>query len=219
MEVIPVIIEKTFPAIARKIRLVESYVNWIQLDIADGIFVPNETWNNPEELNAGDFAAHLEAHLMIVEPEKHFQKWLNAGVKRIIAHIEAMGQREKGVGPSRSIMDMAEAVRRSGGEFGIAVNIETGLSSFGDHFASYLDLILVMTVPTGFGGQKFNEGALAKIKSLRQAFPHVKLEVDGGINPETAKKCRDAGADTLVAGSHIFTSPDVEAAIKQLQAV
>lgn len=212
MEIIPVVIDKTFSAVDRKIRLVESYAKWIQVDVADGVFVPSATWNNPEELNAHNFAAHLEAHLMITEPEKHIKQWLDTGVKRIIVHIEALRGHDK----SRQIMSMADAAHRAGAEFGLAINLETSFTSFGDHFLSYLDLILVMAVPTGFGGQKFNEEALAKIRSLRQAFPHVKLEVDGGINPETGKKCVEAGADILAAGSYIFNSLNIEAAIKEL---
>lgn len=220
MEVVPTIIEKSFPAVVRKIRTVESFVQWVQLDIMDGVFVPAATWNNPEELNAHHFSVHLEVHLMIMEPEKHLKKWINTGVKRIIIHLEAVAQEFSGIaGKSRNIIDMAEIAHRSGIEFGIAINPETSHAHFGDHFASYLDLILVMAVPTGFGGQKFQEEALDKIRSLRKLFPGVKLEVDGGINPETGKKCAEAGADILAAGSYIFNSPDVETAIKQLQTI
>lgn len=205
-EIIPAIIAKDFQEIKKKIRQVEPYTKWIQLDIMDGDFVPNTTWNNPKDLMKMDFSIFLEAHLMISEPEKYVDRWIEVGIKRTIVHIEAV----------KNLKKIVEKCRQKKVEIGLALNPETS-SGVIDDLMNQIDLVLILAVSPGFGGQKFKKETLRKIVDLRQKYPRVKIEVDGGINPETAKKCVKAGADILISGSYIFKSKNIAQAIDKLK--
>ncbi len=208
LEVIPAIIAKSFEEVKEKIRRVEPYVKWVQLDIMDGKFVPNETWNNPEDLAQESFGVSLEAHLMINEPEKYAKDWIDAGIKRIIFHIEAMSN-------PQSIIHLC---REKGVEVGIAINPETSTNSL-DLRRLQPNLILVLGVTPGFGGQAFKPEVLPKIKALRKLYPNITIGVDGGMNRETAQAATEAGANIIVAGSYIFGSKDIGGAIGALKAI
>lgn len=219
IEVIPAIIPKNIQEVEEKIRLVEPYVTWVQLDIMDGVFVPNATWNNPAELDAQDYSVFLEAHLMVTDPANQIDGWIAAGIKRVIVHIEAVEAEKSHTknDPLRhQVVDMSEKVHKAGTEFALAVNPETPLSVV-EEFLEHCDMVLVMAVTPGFGGQKFREEVLQKIRDLREKNKRIKIEIDGGINPETARKCAEAGADILVAGSYIFNSANVGEAIERLR--
>lgn len=219
MEVIPAILAKTFSELKEKIRQVESYVNWVQLDILDGNFAPNLTWNNPQELDAQDFSVFLEAHLMVLNPDKILDAWLASGIKRIIVHIEAVGSEKSHTKTDplqHKVIDMSQKVREAQVQFGLALNPETPISAVKD-FLDYCDLVLLLAVSPGFGGQKFKEEVLPKISEVRKITDKVKIEVDGGINLVTGKKCAEAGADILVSNSYIFNSDNIKKAILDLQ--
>lgn len=198
-EIIPVIIAKDFKELKEKIRVVEPHSKWVQLDIMDGKLVPNKTWNNPAELKKIKTPLKIEAHLMIENPQKVVEKWLEV-VQRVIVHWESRGVEKL----------------KFNKKIGIALNPETPWQEI-EKIIPDIDLVLLMTVNPGFGGQKFQPEVLAKIKSLRQAYPNIKIEVDGGINPETGKKCVEAGANILVSGSYIFTSKNPAQTIKKLK--
>ena len=210
VDVIPAIIAKNFSELEEKIRKVEPYVNWVQLDIMDGVFVPNVTWNNPEELNAGDFSVFLEVQLLLADPSKHIDRWISSGVKRIIIHIESVAENSHITEDllRHRVVDMAEKAHEAGVEFGLAINPETPISAI-ERFIPYCDIVLVMTVSPGFSGQSFKPEVLPKISGLRERFPNLNISVDGGVNPETGKKCVEAGANILAAGSHIFCAQDI----------
>lgn len=219
MEVIPAIIAKDIKEVEEKIRKVETLVTWVQLDIMDGNFVPNTTWNNPEELNAQDFSVFLEAHLMILSPQDKIDSWIASGIKRIIVHIETVGAERSHTktDPLRhQVVDMAEKIHSAGAQFGLALSPETPLSAI-ENFLDYCNIVLVLAVSPGFGGQEFKEEVLPKIRELQKTAPQVKIAVDGGINPETGRRCVEAGADILVAGSYIFNSENIQEAIEELQ--
>lgn len=219
VEIIPAIISKSFEDLKEKIKLVEPYVKWVQIDIMDGKFVPNTSWNRPEELASLKSEVFFEAHLMISEPEKHVEKWIDAGIKRIIFHIEAT------LNPYAII----QKCRKGKVEVGVAINPETPIegiesllksdfnSSVEVRLQQPIDMVLVMGVTPGFGGQEFKREVLEKIKALRRSRPHLTIEVDGGMNPATAKKAVEAGANVIVAGSYIFNSADVEKVIEELR--
>ena len=206
IEIIPTIIAKDFKELEEKIRKVEPYVDWVQLDVMDGQFVANSTWNKPADLKNLKTNLKLEAHLMIKNPEENIDDWIESGLKRIIIHFESTKQPE----------EVIRKIRGAGLETGIAINPETPIEIV-DDFIARLDLILVMTVQPGRGGQTFLEETLDKIKNLRDKYKDVNIEVDGGINPETAPKVIQAGANLLASGNAIFKSDDIEETILRLK--
>ena len=205
MEIIPTILVKDFEQVKERIRKVEDYVNWVQLDIMDGQFVNNETWRNPADLKNFKTKAKLEAHLMIEKPEEKIDDWLEK-VDRIIVHCEA----------TENIKEIIEKVHNKGKQIGLAINPETSIDVV-KPFLENLDLVLCMTVNPGRGGQEFKSEVLEKIKSLRKIWPNGNIEVDGGINPETVKKVIEAGANLICAGTYIFKSGNIKQAIEDLK--
>ena len=209
-EIIPAIIAKNFSELKEKIKQVEPYVKWVQLDIMDGRFVPNTTWNNPKDLAQESFKVSLEAHLMINEPEKYVKDWIDAGIKRMIFHIEAVSL--------EVVQEIVAICREKKVQVGVAINPETPINSF-DLGRLQPNLILILGVNPGFGGQEFKPEVVEKIRDLRETNPQLTIEVDGGMNPETAKMVIDAGANAIVAGSYIFGSKDIGEAITELKTI
>jgi len=224
MEIIPAIIAKDFAELEAKIKLVEPHVKTVQLDVMDGIFVSNVTWpyarNCRErfsvELSRERFSVDLEVHLMVDNSHQVLNEWLNSGVKRIILHWEAIKEIFHPTGDRPKGDNLIKQTHNSGKEFGVALNLETPISVL-DNFISYVDLVLLMSVPPGQAGQKFDERVMAKIIALRQKYPDVKIEVDGGVNAQNAGDIIKAGADFLVMGSAIFESEDIGGTIERLQ--
>lgn len=206
IEVIPTIIAKDFNELQEKVKKVEPYVDWIQLDIMDGQFVDNVTWREPADLKNLETKANLEVHLMVQNPEEVIDEWIQSGVKRIIIHLESTKQPK----------EVIARVKEAGLGIGLAINPETPIEKV-DDFISQLDLVLVMTVQPGRGGQKLIEDTLVKIKRLRSYYPNVNIEVDGGINLETASKVIQAGANLLASGSGIFGSDNIGETIKKIR--
>ena len=234
IEIIPTILVKSFSEAKKKIKKVEDYVKWVQLDIMDGIFVNNETWPyaegkisdlkklktkvHPVKSSKGGIAKQsfnrvkLEAHLMVNKPEDVIDDWLEA-VDRVIIHFESkITNRELG------IRDLIQKVHSQGKQIGLALNPETHFS-VATPFLNELDLVLIMTVQPGWGGQEFKEWVLDKIKFLREKWPDGNIEVDGGVNNENIKKIIKAGANLICVGTHIFRSKDIREAIENLRCV
>ncbi len=186
IEIIPTILVKNFEEVEDRIKRVEDYVNWVQLDVMDGIFVKNKTWANPQDLKNLKTQVKLEAHLMIKKPEEVIDEWLKV-VDRVIVHYES---------EIANLKDLIKKAHKHGKQVGLALNPETHFSVVEPFLPRHgkrrgekdLDLVLFMTVRPGWGGQKFKEWTLTKIEALRKLWPTGKIEVDGGINPETAKK-------------------------------
>ncbi len=208
IQIIPTIIAKDFQELNEKIKKIESYVEWAQLDVMDGKFVNNLTWNNPADLKNLETNLNLEAHLMINDPEEVIDQWIKSGVKRIIFHYEATDKHQ----------EIIEKIKKSGLEVGLAINPETSISIL-DDLIEQIDLVLIMTVNPGFGGQGFLNESVDKIKQLREKYKDVKIGVDGGINLETAPKVIKAGANILAVGTAIFKSNNIEQTIKELKAI
>ena len=208
IQIIPTIIAKDFQELNEKIKKIESYVEWAQLDVMDGKFVNNLTWNNPADLKNLETNLNLEAHLMINDPEEVIDQWIKSGVKRIIFHYEATEKHQ----------EIIEKIKKSGLEVGLAINPETSISIL-DDLIEQIDLVLIMTVNPGFGGQGFLNESVDKIKQLREKYKDVKIGVDGGINLETAPKVIKAGANILAVGTAIFKSNNIEQTIKELKAI
>ncbi len=204
-EIIPTILVKTFDEAKEKIRLVENYVNWVQLDIMDGIFVENTTWNNPNDLKDFKTKIKFEVHLMIDKPENSIENWLNV-VDRIIVHQES----------SENIEEIIEKVHKNGKEVGIALNPETHPTII-EQFLKDLDLVLLMSVQPGKDGQEFKEWILEKVDFLKQKSFQGSIEIDGGINETNIKQAFERGINLFCVGTHIYQNNDVEQTIKKLK--
>lgn len=200
MLIIPAINCKSSECVKKKLKIASKFAKWVQIDVADGKFANYKTWNEPEKLNS---KLKLEVHLMVKNPKIFLNKWVKAGAKRIIVHLEAIN----GLGP-RMYADAAKSV-----ELGLAINPQTSVKRLMPYLKdNKFRFVQILSVSPGPAGQKFHKSSLAKIKFLKQKFPSVIIEVDGGINLETAKLCRKAGADILVSGAYIFENTDPQKA-------
>ncbi len=209
-EIIPTILVKSFKDVEQRINSVEPYVNWAQLDIMDGVFVDNQTFNNPRKVKNIKTKLNLEAHLMVQYPEKVFDDWLKV-TSRVIFHYESKIQnRELGI---RGMIDKAH---QAGKQVGIAISPETDIAVTAP-FLKDLDVVLIMTVQPGWGGQKFKSWTLEKVKALRRIWSRGNIEIDGGIDPRTAKLAAKAGANLICSGTYIFKSKNVKRAIEKLK--
>lgn len=199
MQVIPAINEKIFEEVVKKIKIAEEFLPadaWIHIDVADGIFTPNKTWNNPDDLANLKTKLRLEIHLMVEKPETVIKSWLKAGAKRLVIHLEAFTE------PNFIL----NAVKEYNAEIILAANPITPADAISLYLGSF-DFFQILAVDPGLAGQKFQEKVLEKIKFLRSRNPAVKIEVDGGIDLETAKIVKAAGADIIVSASYIYNHP------------
>lgn len=188
----------------------QSAAEWIHLDIMDGSFVPNISFGLPvvEAISAATEKVS-DCHLMIVNPERYVSDFARAGANVLTVHYEACTHLHRTL----------QAIHAEGMKAGIALNPHTPVELLDDILPD-ADLVLVMSVNPGFGGQKFIFRALDKVRRLRQLIDQegydCVIEVDGGVNAATAPLLWDAGADILVAGSFVFGAPSPQAAIEQL---
>lgn len=181
------------------------------LDTMDGEFVPNISWGPKIVADLRKLTAlPFDAHLMIVEPERYVDRFIEAGCQFVTFHFEATPHAHRLLGH----------IRGAGAKAGIAVNPQTPVSMLQDVIQE-TDLVLVMSVNPGFGGQPFIEHALRKLAEARALIdahnPACELEVDGGIGSANIERARDAGATILVAGSSVFEAPDIAAAVRALR--
>jgi ribulose-phosphate 3-epimerase len=207
----PSILSADFAALKRNLKMIEeSGVEWVHIDVMDGHFVPNITVG-PVIIKSlrKETGLFFDVHLMITNPEKYWQKFKEAGADLITFHSEISAEKKK----------LVEDIRSSGIKVGISIKPKTPVSEI-EALLPYLNLVLIMTVEPGFGGQSFMENMVAKIKILRKIIDENKydclMEVDGGINSRTASICIGAGADALVSGSYIFAAENPIEAVKSL---
>jgi len=212
VKIAPSILNSDMLNLAREIKRAErAGADLFHLDIMDGHFVPNISFG-PQVVKAirKTTKLPLESHLMIEDPERYIKDFVDAGSNLIILHRETI------VDPDEII----DRVREHGVKVGFSINPDTGLDSIVDYLAK-IDLVLLMTVFPGFGGQKFIEDVLPKIRKLaeyrKKEGLNIEIEVDGGINDLTGKKAVDAGATILVAGAYLYRSSNLDEALKKLK--
>ncbi|MBO0482287.1 ribulose-phosphate 3-epimerase [Candidatus Enterococcus courvalinii] len=212
MKLAPSILSADFANLQRDIELVEKGgADYIHVDVMDGQFVPNITLGpNVVQAIRPVTKLPLDVHLMIINPENYITDFAKAGSDIITVHAESTPHIHRAV----------QMINDLGVKSGVVINPGTPVSSI-QHVLSIVDQVLVMTVNPGFGGQSFIEETVVKIAELdllrQENGYHYAIEVDGGIVPETAKICKEAGADVFVAGSYIYASEDPIHQINQLK--
>lgn len=209
IEIAPSILASDFAKLGQEIAEVEAAgTKILHLDVMDGHFVPNLTIGPPLISSIRKTTKMVfDAHLMISEPEKYIESFVKAGVDNITFHIEV----------TDDPIAIVDKLHNMGCSAGICLNPETPIEAI-EPVIKYFDMVLVMTVHPGFGGQKFIPEAAEKIIKIRQlAGPGIRVEVDGGIDKNTAPTVVSYGADTLVAGNAIFGQSNRKAAINAIQ--
>lgn len=208
VEIIPSINVPIFEEAREKIRKVEPHVLWCHFDITDGVFSKYLTWRNAADLEKLNTRLRFETHLMVAEPEKMVDQWLVRPIKRIIVHLEA----------TEKFSEIIQKCRAVKIEIGLAIKPDTPVEELKPWFGK-VDLVQLLTVNPGPSGQKMADNTLEKIQFVRYACPLCPIEIDGGINFETAPQVVKAGATHLVAGSVIFSSEHIGQAIQKLKSV
>ena len=208
----PSVLAADFANLERETRMInDSEADWIHVDIMDGVFVPNISMGFPVvEAIRRHATKPLDVHLMIVQPERYIDTFQKTGAGIISVHAEACPHLHR----------VVQQIRDSGCKVGIAINPHTPIQVLENVIAD-IDLVCVMSVNPGFGGQKFIENTYRKVTALRnmigESGSKALIEIDGGVNQSNFRPLIDAGADVLVAGNFVFSAPDPIKTIKALK--
>lgn len=211
MKVSPSLLSADFGNLARDLEMVNnSKAELLHLDVMDGVFVPNISFGFPVIKYVQKLSTKpLDVHLMIVEPQKFVDQVKDCGASIMTVHYEACTHLNR----------VVQQIHDAGMKAGVALNPHTPVSLLSDIICD-VDLVLLMSVNPGFGGQKFIEGTLRKVKELRQLIDQrgakAEIEIDGGVNDVTGAQLAQAGADILVAGNYVFKATDPEKTIETL---
>ena len=213
IKIAPSVLSADFAKMGEEIKSVEQAgADIIHLDVMDGVFVPNITFGIKMVADVRRITSlPLDCHLMIVHPEKYVKDFAKAGADYITVHYEACGE---------NLKDTLLQIRENNVKCGLVINPDTSVEKV-ENLIPLCDMVLVMSVFPGFGGQKFIADVLDKCRAIRKIIDENNLdcllEIDGGINADTAKSAREAGCDVLVAGSAVFGASDRVAAISSVR--
>jgi ribulose-phosphate 3-epimerase len=208
----PSILTANFADLQKEIEMLnQSEADWIHVDIMDGVFVPNISFGFPVVKSIKQYATKpLDVHLMIVEPDRYLEEFKAAGAAGITVHLEACTHLNRTI----------QKIKELGCRAGVAINPHTPVALLEDIIAD-VDMVLIMSVNPGFGGQKFIQNTYKKIRDVKQLCasrnPGLYIEIDGGVDQNNFKELLKAGANVLVAGNSVFSATDPTAAISQLK--
>lgn len=213
LEIIPSIIASDFSDLRERLAQLEGLVTWVELDIMDGLFVPNYTWpfsrvrQAPEELKQVAGRLKLSVHLMVENPEQVIEDWLPVA-DRIMLHYE-----------STSTLESIVARYGERADLGLVLELDTPVSEIGAYLNDVKVIQLMSIKRTGFSGEQFSDEVFAKIEELKSLKPDIQIIIDGGVSLDNAQDLKIAGATGLVVGSGIWQASSVEEAIRQFQSL
>jgi ribulose-phosphate 3-epimerase len=210
----PSILASDFANLEREVSMInESQADWVHVDVMDGVFVPNISMGVPVvEAIKRHSKKPLDVHLMIVKPENFVEAFRKAGADVISVHVEACDHLHRNI----------QQIKTLGAKAGVAINPHTSIQTL-ENIIEQIDLVCLMSVNPGFGGQKFIEKTYRKIAELKKMIQNsgskALIEIDGGVNQDNAKLLIDAGADVLVAGNFVFSSANPKDTIQRLKSL
>ncbi|MGB5203820.1 ribulose-phosphate 3-epimerase [Eudoraea sp.] len=211
IRIAPSLLAADFGNLQRDVEMVNSsQADWHHIDVMDGVFVPNISFGMPVIKSiAGNATKPLDVHLMIIDPDRYIKSFASLGANILTVHYEACPHLNRTI----------QAIKAEGMKAGVALNPHTNIKLLEDSIAE-IDLVCVMSVNPGYGGQKFIENTYGKVRALKALINEKKantlIEIDGGVNADNAKALVEAGADVLVAGSFVFNSQDPMATISHI---
>ena len=209
--IIPSINSPTFEGAAQYIRQAQSFLpkdGWIHIDVSDGEFSNTTSWGDPAQFANLEVPLQTEVHLMVADPDALVLPWLEAGVKRIIVHVQTV----------RDLKEISNQVKKYGAQLMLSFDPSQPIEKVKEYVEEF-DQFQILAASPGPSGQEFNPETLKKISLLRQLSGGAKIEVDIGMNPTTGKQALEAGADILVSGNYIFNHPNPKKAFEELNSI